>query len=93
MVPGMGHCQGGSGPNSFDTLTALDQWVTDGVAPEALRAVNATTGRTMPLCKFPEEAKYVGGPVDAAGSWVCPATDRRLLETGPDGALAGAARE
>ncbi len=24
MVPGMGHCSGGGGPNSFDTLTALD---------------------------------------------------------------------
>ena len=47
----------------------------------------------MPLCKFPEEAKYVGGPIDAASSWVCPATDRRLLEIGPDGALAGAGRE
>jgi tannase/feruloyl esterase len=90
MVPGMGHCTAGSGPNSFATLVALDSWVSDNVAPDALVAVN-TAGRSMPLCKFPEEAKYVGGPVDSASSWVCPEDDRRLLQIGPDGALAGAA--
>ena len=90
MVPGMGHCQGGSGPNSFDTLTALDNWVTQGVAPEAIVATNRASARTMPLCKFPEEARYVGGPVDVAGSWTCDPGDRRLLETGLDGERAGA---
>ena len=88
MVPGMGHCTAGSGPNSFATLSALDSWVSDKVAPDALVAVNAA-GRSMPLCKFPEEAKYISGPVDSASSWVCPEDDRRLLQIGPDGALAG----
>lgn len=90
MVPGMGHCGAGSGPNSFETLTALDEWVSHDVAPDAIMAANGATGRTMPLCPFPAEARYIGGPVDAAGSWVCPAKDQRLLETGPDGVLAGA---
>jgi feruloyl esterase len=90
MVPGMGHCGGGSGPHSFATLTALDAWVTNGVAPDAIRATATGGGRTMPLCKFPEEARRLGGPVDAARSWTCRADDRRLLEIGPDGALAGA---
>jgi feruloyl esterase len=90
MVPGMGHCQGGSGPNSFDTLTMLDNWVTRGIAPEAIVASNKLSGRTMPLCKFPEEARYVGGPVDVAQSWTCDPDDRRLLEVGFDGAFAGA---
>src|SRR5260370_37834395 len=26
MVPGMGHCGGGEGPNSFDMMGALEQW-------------------------------------------------------------------
>jgi len=91
MVPGMGHCAAGSGPNSFATLSALDSWVSDNAAPDAIVAVNTTTERSMPLCKFPEEARHVGGPVDLASSWICPADDRRLLQIGPDGALAGAA--
>ena len=90
MVPGMGHCSGGSGPNSFATLTALDAWVTKGVAPEAIVATNSTSGRSMPLCKFPEEARYISGPLDVASSWVCRADDQRLLKIGPDGVLAGA---
>jgi feruloyl esterase len=91
MVPGMGHCAAGSGPNSFATLPALDAWVSDGAAPEAIVATNTATGRSMPLCQFPEEAKYAGGPVQAASSWICSTDDRRLLRIGPDGALAGAA--
>jgi feruloyl esterase len=93
MVPGMGHCKGGPGPNSFDTLTALDDWVTKGVAPEAIVATNTDSGRAMPLCKFPEEARYVGGPVNVASSWICDPSDRRLLEIGYDGALAAADRD
>jgi feruloyl esterase len=90
MVPGMGHCVGGSGPNSFATLTALDDWVTQGVAPDGIVAANSGSHRTMPLCKFPEEASYLGGPVDVASSWTCEPGDRRLLETGADGELSGA---
>jgi hypothetical protein len=71
-------------------LSALDSWVTQNAAPDALVADNAA-GRSMPLCKVPEEAKYVGGLLNSASSWVCPADDRRLLQIGPDGALAGAA--
>ena len=33
-APGMGHCAGGPGPNQFDALTALEQWVEKGVAPD-----------------------------------------------------------
>jgi feruloyl esterase len=90
MVPGMGHCSGGTSPNSFDTLETLANWVENGIAPEALPASNASTGRSMPLCKFPEQASYIGGPVNLASSWTCNPHDRRLLKVGYDGALAGA---
>jgi feruloyl esterase len=30
MVPGMAHCRGGEGPNTFDMLGALERWVEQG---------------------------------------------------------------
>lgn len=90
MVPGMGHCGGGVAPNSFDTLQALDNWVTKAVAPEAIVA-KATNGRTMPLCKFPEAASYSGsGDLTLAANWTCNPNDARMLEVGSDGTAAGA---
>jgi len=92
IVPGMGHCGGGVAPNSFDTLQALDNWVTNGVAPEGIVAT-APNGRTMPLCKFPEEASYSGsGDVNLAANWSCNPNDERMLQVGRDGVTAGADR-
>jgi feruloyl esterase len=90
IVPGMGHCSGGVSPNNFDTLQALHNWVTKGVGPEAIVAT-ATSGRTMPLCKFPEEARYLGsGDVNLATNWTCDSADTRMLRVGGDGTIAGA---
>jgi feruloyl esterase len=44
MVPGMGHCGGGDGPSTFDMLTALEQWVEKGKAPEFIPASHVTNG-------------------------------------------------
>jgi feruloyl esterase len=90
MVPGMGHCSGGTAPNSFDTLQTLANWVENGVAPEFLPATNTSSGRSMPLCKFPEQASYVGGPTNVASSWTCDPRDHRLLKISDNGRLAGA---
>jgi len=95
IVPGMGHCGGGVAPNSFDTLQALHNWVTKGVAPEGIIATAPATGphpgRTMPLCKFPEEASYSGsGNVNLAANWTCNANDTRMLQVGSNGTAAGA---
>jgi Tannase and feruloyl esterase len=87
IVPGMGHCGGGVAPNNFDTLQALDNWVTNGVAPEGIVAT-APNGRTMPLCKFPEEASYSGsGDVNLAANWTC--NPDRCAPSRPGGALSG----
>jgi Tannase and feruloyl esterase len=52
IVPGMGHCGGGVAPNSFDTLQALDNWVTSGVALEAIVATaTAPHRRTLEVGK------------------------------------------
>jgi len=77
MVPGMGHCSGGEGPNQFDMVTALDQWVEKGKAPERIVASRVTDGkvtRTRPLCVFPQVAKYKGtGSTDDEANFVCQA--------------------
>jgi feruloyl esterase len=93
MVPGMHHCTGGSFPNAFDTLTALENWVENGVAPDSIIASHTTSNvvdRTMPLCKYPEQARYNGsGDVNNAANWTCPPHDRSLLQVGRNGRQAG----
>jgi feruloyl esterase len=75
MVPGMGHCAGGPGPNSFDTLTALENWVENDQAPDKIIAAHRTDGvvdRTRPLCPYPETSVYDGsGSIDEAENFVC----------------------
>lgn len=75
MIPGMHHCGGGPGPNSFDMLTTLENWVEKGQAPGAVLASHATDGkvdRTRPLCPFPQVAAYKGsGSIDDAANFVC----------------------
>ena len=94
MAPGMQHCVGGAGPNTFDTLKALEKWVEASAAPDAIPATHATNNavdRTMPLCKFPEEAHYKGaGDLNTVSSWACPQDDQSLLAAaGPNGVQAG----
>ena len=92
MVPGMLHCHDGPGPNTFDTLSALENWVEKGRAPDSIVASHGRGSaivRTMPLCKFPEQARYKGsGEVNDSANWSCPSNDRSLLLTGPNGAQA-----
>jgi feruloyl esterase len=75
MAPGMQHCAGGAGPNTFDALSALEQWVERGKKPSEIVATHATDGvvdRTRPLCPWPQVATYTGaGSTDAASSFVC----------------------
>ncbi|HEY6100331.1 MAG TPA: tannase/feruloyl esterase family alpha/beta hydrolase, partial [Anaeromyxobacter sp.] len=90
------HCGGGSGPNVFDTLSALESWVEKGHAPEVITAVHFTGNdptkgidRSMPLCKFPTQATYDGsGDPKSAASWSC-RPNRKLLRVGPNGRQAG----
>ena len=75
MVPGMGHCGGGDGPNTFDMMPALEQWVEQGQAPTRVVASHSTSGkldRTRPLCAYPQVARHTGqGSTDAAENFVC----------------------
>jgi feruloyl esterase len=77
MAPGMGHCGGGEGPNTFDMVAALEQWVEHGKAPDQIIASHSTSGavdRTRPLCPYPQVAIYKGtGSTDEAANFVCKA--------------------
>ena len=70
FAPGMAHCGGGEGPNTFDALTALEQWREQGKAPTEIIASHLTNGkvdRTRPLCPYPQVATYKGtGSIDQA---------------------------
>ncbi|MCY1673009.1 tannase/feruloyl esterase family alpha/beta hydrolase [Novosphingobium sp. SL115] len=73
MVPGMYHCRGGPGADSFgasghqpgsedgstDMLWALIRWVEHGIAPERIvaRKVAEKGSFTRPLCAFPKAAR------------------------------------
>ena len=74
-APGMAHCGGGAGPNTFDALAALDAWVEKGTAPDSIPASHATNGqvdRTRPLCAYPAVAHYSGaGSIDDAANFSC----------------------
>jgi feruloyl esterase len=74
-APGMAHCGGGVGPNTFDTLGAIEAWVERGVAPEVLVASHSAADRvdrTRPLCAYPRKARYKGtGSIDEAANFAC----------------------
>jgi hypothetical protein len=85
MVPGVHHNVGrGPGLTTFQEpmLTALKEWVENGVAPHQIVATkykidgNPNSGilRTRPLCPHPQRAVYAGsGSIDDAKSFLCKA--------------------
>lgn len=68
LAPGMQHCGGGEGPNQFDMLTALENWVELGTPPAEIVAVkrdsNGDVEIERPLCPYPQVARLI----DPAGS-------------------------
>jgi feruloyl esterase len=75
LAPGMGHCGGGEGPNTFDMVSAIEQWVEAGRPPDRIVASHATDGRvdrSRPLCPYPTVAVYNGsGSIDRAENFSC----------------------
>lgn len=74
LVPGAAHGEGGQFNGSYDALTVLDNWVTNGKEPKDLTITDlglSTAGRTRPLCEYPLWPKYVGGNQNLASSFVC----------------------
>jgi Tannase and feruloyl esterase len=98
MAPGMTHCSGGVGANVFgnrfnsvshdpehDVLSALEQWVERGIAPEEIEATKYVDNDrlkgvafTRPLCLYPQRAVYKGwGDVNNAANFECRRGARR----------------
>ena len=73
MAPGMAHCGGGPGVNTFDSIGALEKWVEKGMAPDTMLGTGGQ-GLTRPLCQYPQYAEYKGtGDLKDAGNWSCKA--------------------
>jgi feruloyl esterase len=74
MFPGVAHCGGGEGPNTFDVLTPVMAWVETGQRPAAVVAAHVQDGTvttTRPVYPFPQVARYDGtGSTDDAANFV-----------------------
>ncbi|NLV29838.1 MAG: tannase/feruloyl esterase family alpha/beta hydrolase [Acidobacteria bacterium] len=75
MVPGMGHCSGGDGPDQAGFMAALERWREGGESPERITAYRVTGNRvemSRPLCPYPRTAHYKGiGSVNDAENFEC----------------------
>ncbi|MFT3905972.1 MAG: tannase/feruloyl esterase family alpha/beta hydrolase [Steroidobacteraceae bacterium] len=75
MLPGVGHCGGGAGPDQFDGMQALQDWVERRQAPARIVAAHVSGGktdRTRPLCAWPAKAVYKGtGDSNDAANFEC----------------------
>ncbi|HHX83546.1 MAG TPA: tannase/feruloyl esterase family alpha/beta hydrolase, partial [Pseudomonadaceae bacterium] len=72
MIPGMTHCSGGQSTDQFDMLTAIQDWVEEGQAPDLVTATgSAFPGVSRPLCPYPQVARYDGGDPANAESFTC----------------------
>ena len=76
LLPGVEHCNGGSGPARVDWLTAITEWVEKGKTPERLvsskMGPNGQAVRTRPICPYPQRAVYKGsGSTDEEQNFVC----------------------
>ncbi len=78
LVPGMNHGSGGPATDQFDMLTALENWVERGIAPDSILAAASNPGyfgvasRTRPLCAYPTWAHYKGtGDINVASNFIC----------------------
>lgn len=85
MIPDMSHCSGGPIGGTRDLhderwLTAIQDWVEHGIAPDATTPRNTVIGtgvidgrlRTRPYCPYPKVARYGGaGSINHAGNFTC----------------------
>jgi feruloyl esterase len=74
MVPGMGHCSGGAGPNQIDWMGTLENWREKGQTPTSIigKGKIGETPMTRPVCPHPQVATYKGsGDIHDAANFVC----------------------
>ncbi len=75
MAPGMAHCGGGDGPNTYmsSVLEAIDDWVTHDRAPDSILATHEGRGLSRPWCPYPQVARLTEPGLDpnVASSFYC----------------------
>jgi feruloyl esterase len=78
MLPGVLHCRGGPGTDTFDRMTAISSWVEKKQKPSGIVASRRAEGkvvRTRLLCPFPQVARYAGsGDTADTANYSCAAT-------------------
>jgi feruloyl esterase len=63
VLPGVLHCRGGPGADTFDRMTAISSWVEKGLKPAKIVASRRAEGKVVNmrlLCPFPQIARYSG---------------------------------
>jgi feruloyl esterase len=88
LFPGVTHCSGGEGPDTFDVLTPVMAWVEGGVAPEKIVASKVVNGSvTAARAVYPyagrnprHDYRWVGQPLYSHGyqTW-CQAAGTQLV--------------
>lgn len=77
MLPGVLHCRGGPGADSFDAMAAITAWVEQSRKPDRIVASRRVEGRvvaTRALCPYPQVARYNGsGATHDAAAFACAA--------------------
>jgi hypothetical protein len=73
LAPGVNHCGSGTGPAPQNLFNVLEDWVENGVAPDAVlaRGGSLNPARERPLCPYPQTAIYTGGDPNVASSFRC----------------------
>ena len=75
VVPGMYHCGGGIGADTFEKLGTIERWQETGKAPDVIEAAHVEDGKvvfTRPLCACPKTARYKGsGDPSKAENFTC----------------------
>jgi len=72
MVPGMQHCRGGDGPNTFDSIGTMEAWREKSVTPAQMMGFNPQSSLSRPICAYPQVAQYKGkGNIKDASNWAC----------------------
>ncbi|HJV84061.1 MAG TPA: tannase/feruloyl esterase family alpha/beta hydrolase [Noviherbaspirillum sp.] len=73
-VAGLGHAVSSAFNATWDSLTALENWVEKGASPanQIVTDTAGVPGRTRPLCDYPKWPKYNGtGDMKLASSFTC----------------------
>ena len=73
-IPGYGHAISTVFNAAWDSLTTLENWVEEGIAPppQVVTDTVGVPGRTRPLCEYPGWPRYVGsGDINAAANYTC----------------------